>query len=115
MTKQRNESDCCVASVANAVGVSYKTVKDRFGRLDRGGMQHHELNWILSEFGEWRYTQPRKLVPIVDWVRRHKEGRYVVILDQLFSAHAVAVVDGKVIGEYAESWRVNAYWKLVNK
>jgi len=112
MVKQRNNSDCCIASIANAVGVPYAVVKERFGKLDRGGMQPHELRWILGEFGEWHFTKIKNPVPISRWVQHHQAGRFVLVLDKIFTAHAVAVVDGQIIGDSSPEWKVVEYYRL---
>lgn len=112
--KQRNGSDCVIAAVANAVDVTYKEVRARFGGSVRGGLEYHEARWLLSEYGTWRETKPRNPRPIVEWVKRHPRGRYVLCLQSGFLGigdHAVACVDGVLMGHYSEDWPVVAYFR----
>lgn len=113
--KQRTKSDCVIAALANARGVPYTKVKKVFGSL-RGGMDLHEVRWILSEFGTWRGTRPKKLLDLDRWLRRHRTGRYVVILKSgvIDDYHAIAAVDGTLVGEYAECWPVALYFRLTS-
>ena len=114
MIKQRNGSDCVIAAVANAAGVSYAAVKRVCGST-RGGLEEHEVDWLLSRFSGWRKTFPRKTVVVADWLRRHRMGRYVLVLDvSCFSqsAHAIACVDGEVMGEYRAEWSISEYYTL---
>jgi hypothetical protein len=113
--KQRTKSDCVIAALAIATGRSYREVKSTFGRL-RGGLEYHEIRWILSEFGTWRETRPRKLLGLESWLRRHRSGRYVVILKSgvIDDYHAIAAVDGRLIGEYADDWPVGLYFHLTS-
>jgi hypothetical protein len=110
--KQRTGSDCCVAAVANAAGKSYAAVKRTCGPI-RGGLQYHELVWLLGEFGEWKETRPRKHPTLDDWAARNTKGRFVVILRSGFldDFHAVAVVDGAIMGHYSPEWPVTNYFR----
>lgn len=86
-----------------------------FGSV-RGGMHVHEARWLLSEFGTWKETRrvAERDRDIEEFARRHPEGSYVVVLDALFeSGHLVAVVDGKILGEYRGDWTVTGYWRKV--
>ena len=108
--RQRTKNDCVIVAIAVASGRSYKEIKDIFGKLDRGGMLWHEIEWLLSQTGNWRRYRKSKL-NLSSWVQSHS-GRYVVLLDKLTQMHAVAVVDGVVHGEYAEQWGIVAIWKF---
>jgi hypothetical protein len=105
-------NDCGLAAVANAAGVPYREVKEVFGRLERGGMEFHELQWLLSRFGVWRHTRPRRPMTVAGWLPRHRQGRYVLLLDLIFRGHLIAAVDGVIHGEYADCWTVCDYFKL---
>lgn len=110
MTKQRHKSDCGIAAVANATGKSYATVKNVFGRIDRGGVQLHELEWLLSNFGTWKMVRPRAPKPVSQWIRKHQQGIFVVVLNGFLDFHAVAVVNGEIFGHYSD-WDVVNYFK----
>lgn len=101
--KQRHGSDCAIAAVANAAGITYKAVKERFGRIDPGGLTFHEIQWIAAEFGLTQRIRVRKRQSIKEWVVRHARGTYVLVLDEIFTGHAVAVVDGTIHGHFIES------------
>jgi hypothetical protein len=49
--QQRQQNDCVVAALARAVGQSYTAVKKVCGST-RGGLELHEIDWLLSRFGE---------------------------------------------------------------
>jgi hypothetical protein len=113
MSLPRNKSDCGIAAVATVTGRSYAEVKRRFGRLERGGMLLHELDWLLNEYGSWHSVAPRKRSLPAEWIKRHSAGAFVVVLDSdPFSGqtHAIAAVDGRWVGEFAETWEVCQYW-----
>lgn len=113
MVKQRHNSDCGIAAVANACGVPYKKVKERFGRIDRGGILYHELVWILSEFGDFKEIRVRRPVTLEHWLTRHKEGTFVLVLHKfLDDFHAVAVVNGEVMGHCSPQWTVGNSFRL---
>lgn len=114
--RQRGKNDCCVAAVANAAGVSYAAVKKALGTYRRG-LEGHELGWLLSEFGTWHEVRPRRPPLVSEWLPRHPSGRFVLVLHSGFlldQGHAIAAVDGVVMGEYAESWPVVRYFMGVN-
>jgi len=118
MVKQRGKNDCGIAAIANATGQSYKSIKKRFGKMDRGGMQLHEIDWLLNEFGTWKERRgPRFTTSVTQWAKRRKTGKYVVLLNTLGwmnlspELHAVAVVDGQVMGHFAEKWHVECFWR----
>lgn len=117
MVKQRNNSDCGIAAVANATGKSYAEVKKRFGNV-RGGMKSHELEWILFEFGNWKVVRTNANRTLDQWLKRKSKGTYVVSIHSkcLFDefGHAVAVKDGKVLGEYNPKWFVYEYYKKLD-
>ena len=110
--RQRQRSDCVVAAIANALGLSYSTVKEVCGST-RGGLALHEIEWLAGEFGQWRSISPRLGKPLRDWARKHPTGRYVVSLGTFLAAHAVAVVDGEILGECNESLDVCHYLVFV--
>lgn len=116
MVKQRTKNDCGIAAVANATGQTYKAVKEKFGKVDRGGMKIHELDWLLEQFAEWKKVRrPRKDQSAEAWAKKHKTGRYILYLNVSFlqyEGHAVAVVDGDVLGHHAEHWPVRMVWKI---
>jgi hypothetical protein len=117
MVRQKNKSDCGIAAVANAVGISYRAVKERFGRMDRGGMLYHELVFIINEFGEWKRLRLRKgtdgkFPRLADWVAKHKTGRYFVLVGRLLEFHAAAVVEGEIMGAWPDDYITNA-WRLM--
>lgn len=108
--KQRTQSDCAIAAVANATGSSYKEIKVLYGGSTRGGIHTTEIAWMLSKFGHWRHTRPRKPMVMADWIKRHRSGRYVLCMEIFLTGHAVAVVDGVVLGGYSEKWEITNYF-----
>lgn len=115
--KQRNGSDCAIAAVANAVGTSYAAVRRAYPDSVRGGLEDGDIDYLAGQFGDWRYTNCRKYVELDYWLRRHREGRYVLVISTGFfgvTDHAVAVIDGRVVGEYTPTWNVSSYWRLLS-
>lgn len=112
--RQRTQSDCVIAAVANATGTAYRKVKSVFGRVPRGGVEYHELRWLLSEFGEWHEVKPRRQRRVSEWLRLHTTKTYVAILRSgiVDEFHAIAIVGDSVYGDFAESWRVVLYYRL---
>lgn len=113
MPTPRNNSDCCIAAIASATGVSYAKIKRQYGRLDRGGIPLNAVYGLLLAFAPAREVIPRKPVTLPQWLTRHPKGRYVVLCDGIFSAHAVAVVNGTVIGEVSPEWTIERYFILI--
>lgn len=78
-------------------------------------MELHELRWLLSEFGSWTETRPRKLPSLEVWLKRHKTGTFVLFLASnpfVNAAHAVAVVEGVVSDPSANpNWPVQVYFR----
>lgn len=103
--KQRTTNDCGIVAVAVAANVSYATVKAKFGRLDRGGMELHEIDWLVREFGGSRCRCRQ----------RPKLGRFVALYRKKSGeAHLSAIVDGMVHNpvEQIEKCRVEALWQM---
>jgi hypothetical protein len=112
--RQRNKSDCCIAAVANAIGISYAEVKRVCGS-SRGGLADHELKWLIGEFSDWRETVPRRVLSIDEWLRRHRSGRYVLVLYVYYGeSHAIACVDGQLMGHYSTEWPIVQYFTLLD-
>lgn len=115
MVRQRGKNDCVIAAVANAVGTSYAAVKRICGSC-RGGLENHEIRWLLSEFGAWKETRCRKMITLESFLKRNPAGKYVVSQNQmgwLFGCdHAIAIVDGVVLGEYNPTHPIDIYWKM---
>ena len=118
MTKQKNKSDCCVAAVANACGVSYKHVRQMLGRDSiKGGLWPHELEWLLDQYGTWHTVWPRRWPVIGDWLKRNKRGTFVVVFrcdisEDGYASHAVACINSEIIGHYKEHWPISNYYRL---
>ncbi len=74
----------------------------------------HDLGWLLSNFGEWKETRHRKDPKVSDWITKHKIGRYVLILWVFFDSHAIAVVDGKILGHYEDEWPILSSYRHVS-
>jgi hypothetical protein len=113
--KQRQQSDCVVAAISNAVQIPYKMVKDKCGTT-KGGLDYGETLWLLCEFGNWRETKVRSHMVLKDWLKRKRNqvGQFVLLLNSGFSElHAIAVVDGKVYGHYSETWSIAEYYRLM--
>lgn len=111
--KQRTKSDCGIVAVAHVTGWSYAKVKQMFGIL-RGGMEIHEIDWLLSNYGDYRPTKARRTVRLEDWLKRHKTGSYVVVAATIWDSHAIAVIDGAVYGECNPKRIVTHHWKKVS-
>ncbi len=111
--KQKNKSDCVIAALASVVGLPYKAVKDRFGKLENGGMELHEIRWILSEFGEWREIRPRKYWNSKEWIACNlPKGRAIIKVMN----HVVYAIDGNLYDTssyYASSY--NHHFDMVIK
>lgn len=97
--KRSGKTDCGIRAVANALGLPYMIVKRRFGRL-RNGMEFGELEWLLSEFATWKLWRQRLRITPAEWVARHDSGRHILVLEELADHHALAVVNGQLIGRY---------------
>ena len=113
--KQRGKNDCVIAALANALSVDYKSIKKRFGVLDRNGMVPNDIDWIVGEFCNYKKTYPKKQIPLISWAMRHRKGRFLVIVDMIFENHAAAVVDGMVASEgflLYDEFLVCAYYRL---
>ena len=109
--KQRTKSDCGIVAVAKLAGKPYKTVKGVFGRCH--GMQTHELEWLLSEFCQYKRLRPRKQ-EFATWLERNKKGRFLVTVTSFLSSHAIAVIDGEVVnGDGYEDWEVESAWRIL--
>lgn len=113
MVRSRNKSDCGIVAVASVAGVSYAKVKETYGRLDRGGMLPHELEWILSQFCDWRFLKRSRNRLLSAWTAKHATGKYVVVLDCLTHQHAIAVINGQILGEYGESWEISRIYQII--
>lgn len=85
----------------------------------RGGLEKHELVWLLNEFGKWKHTVPRKKPSVAEWLKRHQHGKYVLIQDapmRFFGiVHAFAAVDGQLLGDYSEEHVVLSYYTLMEE
>src|SRR5687768_5819324 len=99
MPKQRQKSDCVIATIANLTGHSYRQVKTTCGTT-RGGLERHEIEWLLGEFCEWKRYRLRKKQTANEWAASHPTARALLIVeggDFLGDiVHAVAAVEGKV-------------------
>ena len=103
--KQRSPNDCGIVAVAAAANVSYATVKTKYGRLDRGGMELHEIDWLVRQFGGSRCRCRQ----------RPKVGRFVALYRKSSGGtHLSAIVDGIVQNpiEQIEKCRVEALWQI---
>lgn len=114
--KQRNGSDCAIAAIANATGSTYKYVRSLYPGRIQGGIYDHEIRWIMYKyFPNFKYVKSRSpLKELKEWVKKHGRGNYVVILTGRLcdeSAHAVAVIDGEIVGDYYNSSEVYYYFK----
>lgn len=92
---QRNKSDCAIAAVAQVTGKTYGRIKKICGP-NRGGLDSHEILWLLSHFGSWRQTIPRKNYTLREWKKKHPTC--VVSIGYMFdvAGHALSIVDGVV-------------------
>lgn len=117
MVKQRGKSDCGIAAIASVTGQSYASVKARYGRVDRGGMLSHELEWLLSEFATFKKCRVRKRLTLAKFVSCHTTGCYVITVGALGGVfgelHAVGLVDG-IAGnaEGCEDWDVLEVYQI---
>lgn len=116
--RQRGGSDCAIAAIANAVGVSYRMVKTLYGRIS-DGLDSEDIYWLLSRFGECHEIEPRRRPKMSEWLKRHQTGRFVVsfitgidIMNLAYDLHAVAVVDGRIMGVYHEGWLICSYHRI---
>lgn len=99
MPKQRNKSDCVIAAVATATGRSYAEIRRTCAGSIKGGLETHEVSWLLSHFGNWRPIRLRKPIKAKEWAAKNPDARAVLIVDTAIwddATHAVAVVSGKV-------------------
>lgn len=112
--KQRNGSDCAIAAVANAVGTAYAAVRRMWGSSVRGGLDDGDIDWLAGEFGGWHYTSVRKPYHIDRWLKRHSQGRYILVITCPWDSHAIAAVEGKILGEHNPDWLVRSYWQLLS-
>lgn len=99
--KQRTKSDCAIAAIATATGMSYARVRRTCGST-RGGLYHHEIAWLLDELGvDWRCSPVRRVETAASWAGRHPKLRAVVcVRGEIFEEggdHAMAAVDGRLI------------------
>jgi hypothetical protein len=99
MVRQRQASDCVVAALARVVGKSYAAVRRVCGTT-RGGLETHEVEWLLGEFGTWRTYRPRREMTAQEWATRNPHARAVLVVESMELAsgkvHAVSAVDGVV-------------------
>lgn len=110
--KQRSGSDCGITCVAQLAGKSYREVKSQFGCV-RGGMEKHELEWILSEFCQWERKRVRAGITVAEFATKHLDGRYAVACYQFLDCHVVAVIDGRIHGWDCGNWMVGRVYKIV--
>lgn len=92
--KQKNNSDCGIVAIATLSGRPYKEVKSRYGKLDRGGMQRHELEWLLSIYLSYRLLRAGK-VSVDKFCANHPLGKFLVVCERSGIQHAIAVINGK--------------------
>jgi hypothetical protein len=97
MVRQRQADDCVVAAVAGAAGASYAAVKRVCGTT-RGGLERHEVEWLLGQFGKWKRSRPRKDVTAKRWAAAHPTARAVLLVGSRLNGsdkvHALSAVDG---------------------
>lgn len=100
MPRQRGKNDCVVAAIATTTGKSYASVKAVCGPI-RGGLECHEWEWLLGEFGDWKRSRPRQSRTAQQWAEKHSGIRAVLIVDTMSvmtgNVHAIAIVDGRVL------------------
>lgn len=101
MTKQHTMSDCAIAAIANVTGVSYHAVKKRYGRCD-DGLTQDDITALLGE--QWRLVRPRRPRTLAEFLAANIVGRFVVVtrsrMPWVDADHAVAVIDGEIIGTH---------------
>lgn len=107
------KNDCAIRAVSAACGFSYNIVSKTLGPLPKGGLESHELHWLISQFKSDAKRSVSKL-DLGPWLQRNRNGVYVVSVGSgLGLAHAVAVSNGIVLGEDCPAgWPVLEYWKI---
>lgn len=119
--RQRTKSDCAIVAIANATAKSYREVRQIIAEPIRGGLHSRDIEYVLRELGvEFSRVRIRRKnggdSPEV-FAARKPVGSYVITISccSFFASyHAIACVNGHLIGDYNREWKVVEAWKIDN-
>ncbi|MFL5330024.1 MAG: hypothetical protein ACJ8C4_14055 [Gemmataceae bacterium] len=114
---KKSKVDCVVTAVANAIGVAYQAVSASAGKFPPEGLGYKNLIELMKHFGQWKQTNPARSPTIEEWLRRHKAGQYILVMASGFvpGCHALAAVDGDILGQHDPSWPIASYFTLLSE
>jgi hypothetical protein len=96
---QRQQNDCVVASVARATGKTYTEVKRTCGTT-KGGLEIHEVEWLLRQYGQWKRFIIRNECTAKQWSAKHPNVKAVLWITPRTlgtdTGHMVSSVKGSV-------------------
>ena len=108
-------NDCAFRAISAATGISLTRLHKVFGPMPRGGLLSSEIQWLIDELNFENKLTKSKSNSLDSWIRYHRKGTFVVCLGSSFLGnenHAVAVVDGNVVGHYQSHWPVIEHWEI---
>lgn len=109
------KNDCAFRAISAVTGISLARLHKTFGPMPRGGLLSSEIQWLIDEVNFENKLTKSKSNSLDSWIHYHRKGKFVVSLGSSFlgnEMHAVAVVDGKVVGHYQSNWPVIEYWEI---